>query len=255
MKTTLILFITLIIMAGCQPKASKVPYKVDPNNREVVLKEILQAAMYSYLLVTENGNDFWIAVEQSELKVGDTYYFSKFLEMNDFHSKDLNRTFESVLFVENLSFKPIPAAEVNMDEDHSHDGHSHDGHSHDEHSPIESAGKPVMQKHDEKVSPIEGSITLAELGAKRETYNEKIVKVAGKVVKFNPGIMGVNWVHIQDGTENAGFYDLTITTLDEVAVGDIAVFEGKLALKKDFGSGYFYDIILQEAKASIKKIH
>jgi hypothetical protein len=62
--------------------------------------------------------------------------------------------------------------------------------------------------------------------------------------------MSRNWVHIQDGTGTEEFFDLTVTTQDMVSPGDIILFEGKITLQKDFGSGYYYEILMEEAKAS-----
>jgi hypothetical protein len=67
-------------------------------------------------------------------------------------------------------------------------------------------------------------------------------------VKFSGGIMNRNWVHIQDGTKDNGKFDLTVTTQDSVKVGDVVIFEGKIALNKDIGAGYFYEILMEDAK-------
>jgi hypothetical protein len=58
--------------------------------------------------------------------------------------------------------------------------------------------------------------------------------------------MEKNWVHIQDGTDYEGEFDLTITTSRSVSVGDTVTFEGTIALEKDFGYGYFYNILMEE---------
>jgi hypothetical protein len=63
--------------------------------------------------------------------------------------------------------------------------------------------------------------------------------------------MGKNWVHIQDGTEYQGGFDLTITTDGQVAVGETVTFEGKIVLDKDFGYGYSYPVLMEEAKIAI----
>ncbi len=60
--------------------------------------------------------------------------------------------------------------------------------------------------------------------------------------------MGKNWIHIQDGTENNGNFDLTITTQQNVNTNVVVTFEGVVAVNKDFGSGYFYELIMEEAK-------
>ncbi|MBK7607110.1 MAG: hypothetical protein IPI18_07855 [Saprospiraceae bacterium] len=92
--------------------------------------------------------------------------------------------------------------------------------------------------------------TLAELFKNPEKFEGKTIKVQGQCVKLNRMILNKNWLHIQDNTTNKDGqkYDLTITTLDEVQLGDIVIFEGKLALNKDFGAGYKYDVILEESK-------
>jgi hypothetical protein len=66
-------------------------------------------------------------------------------------------------------------------------------------------------------------------------------------VKFSGGIMNRNWVHIQDGTKDKDKYDLTVTTLETVKVGDVVIFEGVVSVGKDIGAGYFYDVLIEDA--------
>nr|MBP8943114.1 hypothetical protein [Saprospiraceae bacterium] len=101
-----------------------------------------------------------------------------------------------------------------------------------------------------KIETAPGVTTLAELFKNPEKFEGKTIKVQGQCVKLNRMILNKNWLHIQDNTTNKDGqkYDLTITTLDEVQLGDIVIFEGKLALNKDFGAGYKYDVILEESK-------
>lgn len=109
-----------------------------------------------------------------------------------------------------------------------------------------STGPAKPGKISDSVEPCQGCIKISELLAKKKDYKGKEVKVTGKVVKFNAGIMERNWVHIQDGSESDGEFDLTITTMASVAVGDIVTFTGKITLEKDFGYGYFYDILMED---------
>jgi hypothetical protein len=92
-----------------------------------------------------------------------------------------------------------------------------------------------------------GGITIAELYAKKDAYAGKEVKISGQVVRYAKEIMKKNWVHIQDGTKEDIYYDLTITTLDSVKFGDVVTFKGKISLNKDFGAGYIYDVIMEDA--------
>ena len=60
--------------------------------------------------------------------------------------------------------------------------------------------------------------------------------------------MGKNWIHIQDGSGDSNNFDLTITTQDQAKVGDVVTFEGTIGTKKDFGYGYLYEVIMEDAK-------
>jgi CRISPR/Cas system CMR subunit Cmr6 (Cas7 group RAMP superfamily) len=82
----------------------------------------------------------------------------------------------------------------------------------------------------------------------KKSYSGKVVKIKGKVTKFNPAIMEKNWVHIQDGTDFRNEFDITVTTNVFVTVGDTITFEGKIALDQDFGYGYVYKVLMEDGK-------
>jgi hypothetical protein len=69
------------------------------------------------------------------------------------------------------------------------------------------------------------------------------------VVKYNAAILGKNWFHLQDGSGKTadGTNDLTITTEAAVAVGDIVTVTGTVAIDRDFGAGYTYALMLEDA--------
>ena len=81
----------------------------------------------------------------------------------------------------------------------------------------------------------------------KEKLKGQRIQVRGKVVKVNPGIMGKNFFHLQDGSGKAGTNDLTVTTQADVHVGDEVVVTGLLTVDRDFGAGYSYPIIVEEA--------
>jgi hypothetical protein len=115
----------------------------------------------------------------------------------------------------------------------------------------QSQGSKVdIEKIDVKVDPCKDCIKISDLLENKKTYSGKTIKVTGKVTKFNPEIMGKNWIHIQDGSEFQGGFDLTITTDQKVTVGEIVTLEGKIVLDKDFGYGYFYNVLMEDAKQS-----
>lgn len=89
--------------------------------------------------------------------------------------------------------------------------------------------------------------TIQALYAGKETFKGQRIEIKGKVVKVNPGIMGKNFFHIQDGSGKSPENDLTVTTQDEVRVGDEVVVHGLVSVNRDFGAGYSYPLILEEA--------
>jgi hypothetical protein len=109
-------------------------------------------------------------------------------------------------------------------------------------------GQVTAEKLNVVVEPCDGCLTIAKLMENKKTEAGKVIRVKGSVTKFNPQIMGKNWIHIQDGSEFNGTFDLTITTDQEVTVGQTITFEGKISLDKDFGYGYSYNVLMEEAK-------
>lgn len=99
----------------------------------------------------------------------------------------------------------------------------------------------LVSAEDAKINTIEG------LYASKEKLNGQRIQVKGKVVKVNTGIMGRNFFHIQDGSGKAGANDLTVTTQQDVHVGDNVLVTGLVTLNRDFGAGYSYPLILEEA--------
>jgi hypothetical protein len=91
--------------------------------------------------------------------------------------------------------------------------------------------------------------TVAEIMAKAAELKEKPVLVSGKVVKYNAGIMGKNWIHLRDGSgsEKDGNNDILVTTGSQTKVGDVVTVKGIVRTDKDFGAGYAYKVLIEEA--------
>jgi len=225
------LFISLALLSfSCQSNSTtKQNKKKNPNQHEVVVVEVVQTSSYTYVLLEEENAQYWAAVSKAEIEEGKTYYYDSFMEMKDFPSKELNKTFESIYFLSDLSDQPIPTAAEMAEQQHT--------------------GKvKTGVNEDISVTPVEGSITIEQLYKNKNNYADQIVTVTGQVTKVNTGIMGKNWLHIQDGTIDGENFDLTITTDDIASVGDVVIFQGKIGLNKDFGYGYAYDVLMEDAK-------
>ncbi len=194
--------------------------------------EVIQATSYTYMKVKENMLERWVAVTKTDANVGDVYYYDSALEMNNFNSKDLNRTFDKIYFINQISKTPLtqqPAAAMSG----GMPAHS---------------GKVNVEQND-AISLKKGGneLTIAKIYTDKANFSEKEAEIRGVVVKVNNDIMGKNWVHIQDGTSDNNNFDLTITTQDRVNKGDEVTFKGKIILDKDYGAGYSYDVIMTDA--------
>jgi hypothetical protein len=222
--------LTLTLISCQEHRSGRVP-NLAPNAHQVTAQEVIQTSRYTYIRVlSENDQDYWIAINKADIQEEGTYFWSEGMEMTNFTSKELNRTFPSIYFVQDFTDQPII-------------------HSNPVPSPTTMAGRPQAPEDGGiRVDKVPGGYTVAELFAKRNTLNGNTVLVRGKVVKFSRQIMNRNWAHIQDGTREGDFYDLAVTTSDTVSLGGVVIFEGKVSVQKDFGAGYVYDLILEDAR-------
>jgi hypothetical protein len=204
---------------------------------EITAKEFINTSEYTYVRASESGEDIWVVVPKTGIKIGGIYYYQGGMLMEKFESKELKRTFPSVLFLEGLSdnkdkFLAKTVSPV-MDQK-----------SEEKHVNVNTSN---LSKLNINIKTAKGSTTISELFAKKEMYSGKIVKIKGLVTKFSPDIMKKNWAHLQDGTESAGKFDLTVTTNALVKQGDTIIFEGKITINKDFGYGYNYEVLMEDA--------
>ena len=212
--------------SAAQPPAAAAPHAA-ASSHVVKVDEVVQAPSYTYLHVTEGDSKYWIATAKQPLEKGMTLYYDRAMEMKDFTSKELDRTFESIWFVSSLR--------------------SNTGSLSNAGSVSPYGGEQTQAKSEIHVDKIAGGLSIGELYDGMSDLAGKQVTIRGQVTKFNANIMGRNWVHIQDGTSSGDHYDVTITTSATVKSGDVVVFQGTVALNKDFGAGYKYDLIVEDA--------
>ena len=118
------------------------------------------------------------------------------------------------------------------------------------HPPI--SGQDVSEFDFSGIETPAGGKTIADLYAEKNSLSGQAVVVRGKVVKFTANVMGKNWIHVRDGTGADGTNDLTVTTNSVVKIGDIVTASGLVALDRDFGFGYVYDIIIEDAEVTLE---
>jgi hypothetical protein len=196
--------------------------------------ETMNAAKYTYMRVKTESEELWAATGQFDVKVGERVDVPLEMAMENFHSKALNRDFPVIYFVSQVSREgQAPQAMTAAQSPHG-------------------STPPSVEKAAAVTTPMQppaGGTTIANVWANRASLAGKPVTVRGKVVKYNGGILGVNWLHIQDGTGETGKQtgDLAVTTSDTATVGDVVTATGTVAIDKDFGAGYSYAVILERS--------
>lgn len=207
--------------------------------------ETMDAAGYTYVKLKTGEGEVWAAVNQTKVEKGKAFTLVPNMVMENFESKSLKRKFDKIIFgsvaggpggsnVPAMSGMPtsMPPAMGGVQAPHAN------------------MGQPAKDLGPIKVDKAPGGKTVSELWASRASLGGKTVMVRGKVVKFLPGIMGKNWIHLRDGsgTPEKGDNDITITTNDTVAVGDVVTANGLVKIDQDLGAGYKYPVIIEDAK-------
>ncbi|MFC1844004.1 DNA-binding protein [Thermodesulfobacteriota bacterium] len=237
--------------------------------------ETMDAAGYTYLNVATEAGEIWVAVNQTAVKVGEDVTFMDGMVMQNFFSKTLDRTFPEIVFSSGLvgskgAMPPpgAPAANTGASPFSQPPGTPAATGAESFSQALSSEGTPgaaslgnMMTGSQKAVVPFaeikvekapgENSYTVNEIFSKASELNGKTVVIRGKVVKVSPRIMGRNWIHIQDGTGSpeANTHDLVITTSQDAGADwDVITMEGVLAANKDFGAGYSYAVIIEDAK-------
>ena len=239
MKKIIQIALVVLVVTACgqKKKAEVISGSDDYMFHKTVVDEVIQTSNYTYLEVTEKGKKYWVAVAKGDYNKGEElfYFDASVTVMENFQSKELNRNFDRILFLSQVS---KDANKVAVHQSNPAMGMGSAAHT---------GRKEAPANENISVNKAKDGITIAELYEHKADYANKKVKVRGVVVKVNNQIMGRNWVHIQDGTKYGSDYDLTLTTQAIVQVNDEITIEGVVGIDKDFTSGYFYPVIVEEA--------
>jgi hypothetical protein len=192
--------------------------------------ETMDAAGFTYMRLKTGTGEVWAAVRATPVKVGAQVTVENGMTMKNFESKTLKRSFPTILLGD-LAGAPRTA------------GGNMDPHA---------AAAAAPEVPDVKVDKAKGANarTVAEVVTKSAELKDKPVLVRAKVVKYNGGIMGKNWVHLRDGSGAAAdsSNDIIVTTADQAKVGDVVNAAGVVRTDKNFGSGYAYKVMIEDAK-------
>jgi hypothetical protein len=239
----LLLTLSLAVVYAAKDTQSPGPPPVMNPNTEVSKPSTLQGKVvetmnsggYTYVLLEKKGAKTWVAIPQMEVSVGQQLSLQYGQEMRNFMSKSLGRSFDSIIF----SGGPVSAAQPA--------GKIKKGSS----AGMGSKAAAPSRAKNIKVEKATGAnaYTIGEIYEKRTALHEKTATVKGQVVKVAAGIMGKNWIHLQDGTGDVAkeTNDLVATSQELPEVGDVITIKGTVFIDKDFGSGYKYDVIMEKA--------
>ena len=189
--------------------------------------EVLQATKYVYVKVKEGDAEYWIATTKQEVNVNENYFYRGGLLKTNFESKEHNRIFDRIYLVSRI----IPT------------DHGSQGNMANNESEIDITASDENKSID--LIKMEGSITIKELLDNLAKYDGQVVQISARCVKVNPNIMGRNWVHLEDGTQ--GNFDMVATTDIPIPEGNVVTLKGTINLDVDFGAGYRYEVIMEEA--------
>lgn len=240
--------------------------------------ETMNSGGYTYLQVETSKGQQWVAIPESKVTVGDKVACYEGMVMPNFTSKSLNKTFEAIIFSSGLVGGGEKAGATNphgmgmggmkSDMPNPH-GAKPDTAGADSFASAVKAETPPATPQDKMESsgslgamaPFadvkvekavgENSYTVEEVFTNNTTLEGKTIRVQGKVVKFSPSIMGKNWIHLQDGSGDPlkSNHDLVITTnAQPPKEKEVITIEGIVRANKDFGAGYKYVVIVEEAQ-------
>src|SRR6185369_12165822 len=230
----LLLAICLLIAAPLVGAGEKsAPVSTDPTALKGTVLEVKEVESYTYLRLKTANGEVSAAVTKAAVKTGDDVTLGKVTVMTNFESKSLKKTFPTIYFGSLAGGGADAGGGSAMPAGHP--------------APAEAAAAPADVRVDKATGA--NARTVAEIVGQGAKLKDKPVVVRGKVVKYNPGIMGKNWIHLRDGTgsEAGNNNDILITTLHEAKLGDVVTVKGIVRANKDFGGGYAYKVLVEDA--------
>jgi hypothetical protein len=223
MKLLLAIFVMLGVSAGW---AADKPAPAQMRSISGKVLEVKDVESYTYLRLKTKDGETWAAVNKTPVRKGADVTIENAMVMNNFESKSLKKKFDKIVFGTLGGAGGGPAA-------------AHAG-----------IAKPV-DIGEIKVPKASGpnARTVAEIVTDRARLKGKSVVVRGKVVKYTGGVLGLNWVHLRDGSGSAAdkTNDVLVTTKDQATIGDVVVAKGVVHTDKDIGAGYTYKVLVEEA--------
>ena len=220
--------------------------------------ETMDASNYTYMKLKTASGEVWAAVNKASVKKGQKVTVVNAVPMDGFQSETLHRTFDHIVFGTLVLSDKAGASSAGVKSSTglpaSHPATTEADMKSMSAAQHKAAAEGPAEAGSIKVAKAEGANgrTVTEIYAQKTSLKGKPVEVRGKVVKYTPNVMGKNWIHVRDGSgaHDKQNDDITVTTVDVVAVGDVVLVKGTVVLDKDFGAGYTYPVLIEDVKIS-----
>ncbi len=234
----LFLVIVAMVWAGAGYAADQ-PAAVPASSLSGKVLEVKHADSYTYLRLKTKDGEMWAATSRAAIAKGAEVQLDHVMVMTNFQSKALNRKFDQIVFGD-LAGAGGSTRSADMAAAHA--------------GVQGMPGAPAAAEV--KVAKATGANarTVAEVITGKTTLKDKPVLIRGKVVKYNPGILGRNWIHLADGTGTAAARtnDVLVTSSGETKVGAVVLVKGTVRTDQDFGAGYAYPVMIEATELSGK---
>ena len=243
MKKTILILLFLLSFNYAEPTKIDMHGQISKAEAKIFYAKVLsiqQVMGYKYLQVDENGKKIWIAIANAPVEVGQKIGYDKRTILKNFRSKSLNKTFKEIVFASEVYLVNKPKKIKNL-RDMLGLNNSTTPTKNSEEKP----SKPFVKKE---------FYSVDEIHMWRKSLNHKIIKVKGFIYKVSHQIMKRDWVHLGDGSgdEKKLTDDLVFTAQNtSLKANDKVIAMGKVVIDKDFGYGYFYKVLIENA--SFKK--
>jgi len=217
--------------------------------------ETMNSSGYTYMLIDSGSEKTWVAIPETKIDQGTEITYSSGMVMKNFDSKTLGRTFETIIFSSGI----VGLKNAKVDGSAPDDSFSTAVKTEQKTASITTPAMEVSGGSSGAIAPYQkisvaksdaaNGYSVEEIFSQAKELNGQKIILKGIVTKVSANIMGRNWVHLQDGTGNPmkNTHDIVATSSEQPPINSEVTIEGILTAEKDFGAGYKYAAIIEEA--------
>lgn len=243
-QVLIIIFTLLFAVSMVSAEEENQTEKKETESLIGTVKKVEEAGKYIYLNIDEDGKDIWLVTMpdffKEKVAEGDKLEYLGGDIIKGFKSKSLDRTFDSIVFVTKIrSLNEVSSEVEEAEESIPQNKHR---------KQIPAMEKKVSAPAKGEIEKAEGGMSIEEIFSERDRFRGKEVILRGRVMKIISNILGMTWVTLQDGTGMAPDNKIIAVTMESVNLGDVLTARGILQTNVNIGSGYQYEVLIDEVK-------